>query len=212
MFDWLIPIIVNGPNTVAELAKRVWNMMSTFIAWLIGLFVLWVSAMVILFYACVHLSTGVAEYVIAVEGAVFRILYIRLPLSIANAAQAAAHYAETLFGQAVTLARSLLTQAVDLARTLFGQVLSYAQAQVAAIMGRIADIVRLLNATATRVFQLLTDPHALADWIAGVIIQAVFRWIVGNADALARWAFSVAIRGAVGAAALIEQVIVDVFM
>ena len=212
MFDWLIPIIANGPNTVADLSRRVLNMVNAFIAWLIGMFVRWVFAAVLLLYAFIHLATGVADYVIAVEGAVFRILYVRLPVALANAAQAAAHYAESLFSQAVGLARSLVSEAIALARSLVGQLTAYVLAEVANIAGRIADIVRLLNTVATRVSQLLTDPRALADWIAGAIVQAVFRWVVGNAEALARWGLSVAIRGAIGAAGLLEQVIVDVFM
>lgn len=212
MFDWLIPIIASKASSVQDLANKVWTAITNLKNVLVDLFVHWVWSVIYLMQAAGHLAGGVIEFLGAVRWKLDGILVVWLPNAIASALNTAEAYAGRLINDLRGYVDALVTNAIHLAQQLIGDLSAWARAQVASIVDTVNRVITLLNDVARRVYQLLTDPRALADWVAGNIVQAVFRWIVGNAESLARWGFSVAIRGAIGAAGLLEQVIVDLFM
>lgn len=212
MFDWLIPIIASRVTSVQDLANKVWTAITDLKNVLVDLFVHWVWSVIHLMQGVGHLAGGVLAFLGAVRWKLDGILVVWLPQAIARAINTAVSYTDRLIADVRGFVVAEINAAVSFARQLVNALAAWAQAQVASIVDHIGKIVALLNAVARLVAKLLTDPRAMADWIAGNIVQAVFRWIVGNAEAIARWGFSMAIRGAVGAAGLLEQIIVDVFM
>lgn len=212
MFDWIVPIIIGGAGSVRSLASATVEAFRKLIDLIFGTFARWASALWWFGIGVAGAYNGFIDFIAALGNWALVLLLYTLPNRIANAVNTARTYADIIAGSLRNLIRSTVDSVVTWVRGEIGKLSAWATAEFRVVIDNLDRAWRLLTATAARVAQLLTNPRALADWIAGFIIQATFRWLLGNAEALARWALAVAIRGAVGFAAVAERIIVDIFL
>jgi hypothetical protein len=213
--DW-VPVIVSwilaGASGLRSLATAVANAITAFWQNLVAMFMAWVKAFGNLMGAAGWLWSSFTVFVVSLVNWSRYMLLVRIPATLLAAEQYAESVGQAILNEAVDYARNWINYLYNLAYTLKTEVQSYVDTWLNWIRGQISDITTTLVDVARRVYALLTDPRALADWVAGEIIAAVFRWILGNAEALTRWAFARAITGALSGVAIVEQIIVDTFM
>lgn len=212
MFGWLGGWFARGWSGLDDLANAVRDAITNAINQLVGQFVAWVDAFWFLVTAFGYTGGGLLDFVGSMFSFGRRLIFIVIPAAAANALNSASRYAEWLVGQAVALVRQLVAVAVDTALRLAADVRQWAQGQITAILGYIQRISALLNTVAHLVLSLLTNPVALADFVAGSIVQAVYRWASGRAELLARWAFNGAVVGALRFVDVAERIIADLFL
>lgn len=212
MFDWLIPLFARNYKSLTELADTVRDAVKAAFDTVVGQFIRWAQSAGYMVNAAHYLYDGVVDYVIALRWFATRLIVLRVPLLIAQAVTGLADWAGQQLAALRELATGLFAQGIQVARQLIDALASWVTGQIFAIVDTLSRAVTLLADVARRVYTLLTDPRALADWIAGHIIQATFRWILGNAEMLARLALQWAIRGALFGAATIEQIITDIWL
>lgn len=212
MFDWIGRLFSRGYSGLVDLANDIRKAISDAVNSLLSIFVGWVQA-------GYHLLTGAANFVVALSSMIsalirfaLRVAVVYIPNAVASALNQAVAWTEHRIADVVAFVQQQVAQVVALARQLYDDLRAWTIGQVTNIIRYIHDIVTLLNDVANRVYALLTNPRALADWVAAELIGAVWRWVKGNADALVRLALTSAVSAAVSAASLIEQVIADVFL
>lgn len=212
MFDWLIPFFVKNYKGITDLANTVRDAIKTAMDMLVGQFVRWAQSAGFMVNAAHYLYDGVVDYVVALRWFAVRMVVLTIPLLISQAVTNVASWASRELAALRQLVNSLYTQALQVARQWVDALTAWTLGQLRVIIDTLNRAVTLLTDVARRVYALLTDPRALSDWIAGHIIQAVFRWILGNGEALARLALQWAIRGALFGAATLEQIITDIWL
>ena len=212
MFDWIVPWFARGWSGVTDLANAMRDALTRLVLSFVGVFLGWMreaayvaNAAIAVLYAFIRvwhsLGNALARLALVVLPNLAQYIFVITFRYIEQQATQAYHYAEHVVG--------LLRQEVS---GWVNNVVTWARGEIAKISSTISQIITLLNAVAGRVFALLTDPQALADWIAGHIVRSVWRWAQGNAEAFTR----LALRGAVGATLsavdVIERIIADVFL
>lgn len=212
MFDWLNGWFARGWAGLNDLASAVRQAILNAVNQLIAAFLTWVSTATYVAMAAVYAWQAIIRFTIALYQFGGRLIFVRLPTLAAKSLADAVDYTERRIGDVVNFIYARVAEVVNLVRQLVGDLRSWAVAQITNIIQYIHDIVTLLNYVAKRVIALLTNPDALADWVAGSIISAVYRWAVGRADTLARWAFNGAITGALKFVDIVERIIADVFL
>lgn len=212
MFEWLGSWFSRGWAGLNDLGNAVRDAITNAINQLIGQFVSWVDACWFLVTAFGYTGGGVIAFTVSLFNFGRRLFFVVLPAAAASALLQAERYAEWLVGQAVALARQLAIDAINTARQFASEVRQWAQAQMSSIIDYVNRVSTLLNTVAHLVLSLLTDPAALADWVAGSIVQAVYRWALGRAELLARWAFNGAVAGALRFVDVAERIIADLFL
>lgn len=212
MFGWLGSWFGRGWAGITDLANAVRDAIANALNQLIGQFVGWVNAARYFVMSCAYAWRGLVALVVSLANFARRVLFVAIPTAAANALNQASRYAEWLVGQAAQLAWILYSDALNFAIGLANDVRAWALAQLSAIIGRLNSVIVLLNTVARLVLALLTNPSTMADWIAGSIVQAVYRWALGRAELLARWAFNGAVTGALRFVDVAERIITDMFL
>lgn len=212
MFPWqliLSLLRISGVQSLFDGLKQAFDALTN---WLTSTFKRWVNA----FIHVVQMTEWAAGSILRLGQSVIA-MGLRLGLHYLPAlAQTAINDALTLARRELNAVRDLLAAAINdamnLARTLVNELRQAVVDGFNWFTGMIAGILDRLVAVERWVYNLLTHPRALADWISGEIVGAVYRWALGSAEALARWAFGLAVRGALASASLLERIIADIFM
>lgn len=212
MFDWLPGILAKQWGTLTTLAVTLVNAIKAVTDTFVSVFFRLVTAFGYvgrMAYWLFQAGEGLAGETIL---AFIRLGTVILPGLLARVLSQAVDFTRAVINDL----RNLLLAAINDVRNLASALISELRAQVVGWVNYLSAFAAktwdLLVAVANRVTQLLTDPRALADWLAGNIVQAVLKWAAGNATTLTRLFLQGAIRGAVGIAALLERVIADVFL
>lgn len=212
MFDWLGSWFSRGWAGLGDLAGAVRQAIANALGQLVSRFLTWQNAMVYTALSAAHAWQALIRFLIALSGFAGRLVFVRLPAIAVKVLADAAAFTERRIGDVVNFVQASVDNALNLTRQLYGDLRSWATAQLRSIIDTLSNVWTLLQTVAHRVFDLLTDPRALADWIAGHIVQAVYRWALGNAELLARWAFNGAVTGALRFADIAERIIADIFL
>lgn len=212
MVTWLVTLFTAGYGSLAQLANAVRQAFVDFFNGLVQIFVSWVNSAHHLVNAMQYTYGGAVDLLVSLMNLGRRIVTVYVPNLVNSALDAAHKYAEWIAGTVLSTARVLFREAVDAAQSLANSVYNFAYTQIHNLIDVVNNVIGLLNTVAKRVFALLTNPRALADWMAGEIVGAVYRWALGSAEALARLAFNLAVSGAIKFAGVLEHVISDVFM
>lgn len=212
MWDWLKGLFSRGYSGFVDFANDVRNAITNAIQILINQFVAWTTAGINLLNATGNLVSAILGFSGTLVNLLFRFALVYIPNAIASAVSQAFTWTEHRFADAVNFAQQRIAEVIAWAQQAYNDLRTWITGQVASIIAYIHDMAVLLNDVARRVYALLTNPRALADWVAGEIIGALWRWVVGNADTLARLVLGMAVSGALKLAGLLEQVIADVFL
>lgn len=211
-FDWLIPWFARRWSGISDLAAAVRDAIKQLVDTFVNAFIRWALAIAYDYTALVSLYSAGINYLAALRDYAAWLVLVRLPGLTAYAIATAVTWA----GQQIFLTWQRIDAVVIMLRNeasaAVRSIVDWARGQLAAAFDAISRLWTLATETAKWVFNLLTNPQALADWIAGHIVQAVWRWALGQSEALARWAFARAIHGALFLASLAEQLIVDIFL
>lgn len=211
--DALISALFGGAiASIRQLLDNVRTWVTTWWTFFVSLVARWLSA----FQACVNASIqlGFALFNFAEQ------LSLTLLWFLVNVVPAAMNQA---FNQAIFWAEARVRQAENLASRLVADLRHYADEVIAgvrnfllqAINAVIADVRTLWNRfldVERRVASLLTHPETLADWIAGVIVQAVVRWAVSNGAFLFTLFRRNAVKLGLGVASILETIITQTLM
>lgn len=212
MFDWITNLFARGYSGLTDLANDIRRAIANLANLFVGQFVAWVAAGVNLWNAVGNFSYGLVAMLLSMLGFVRRVALVYIPNATASAVNQAFTWTEKRIADAVRYTEQRVAEVTAWAAQAFNDLRTWATGQVAAILSYIHNIATLLNDVAKRVYALLTNPRALADWVAGELIGAIWRWATGNADALARLALGMAVSGALKLAGVLERVISDVFL
>lgn len=212
IFGWLGGLFGRGYSSLKDLANDIRNAITNAVNAFISVFVGWVSAGVDIVQSVFYAYGGFVQYLGALARFGGRILYGVVPALLAKAFDSAVSYVERRVTDVFNYVVQRVAEVIAWAQQAYNDLRTWAAGQVTSILAYIHDMVVLLNDVAKRVYALLTNPRALADWVAGEVIGALWRWAVGNADALARIALGMALSGAIKLAGVLEQVIADVFL
>jgi len=209
MGDWIRGIIGNIIGGAREIANAAVQAIVTFVDMLTATFARWLNAFGLMKDAAAAAATAALLVMVEVFVTAAWTVITKLPHAIAVAVDTVRSWAAALIRDLSNLVRGLVDAAIRLARQLVGDLQRLVTGWVNSIWDNLSKAVRLLNTVATRVFGLLTDPKALANWVAGAIVQAVFRWGVANATYLARLFLGGIMLATFKGAAVIEKVIAD---
>lgn len=212
MFDWLGGILQRAYSGLADLASEVRQALALLISTFVSQFIAWVDAAVYAAQAAYNLWAALVAMLVSLLKFGYRLMVVYLPNVALTAFTNSVSYVERRVADLINFIYARIAEVIALAQQLYLDLRSWAIGQVTAIWNRITQIVTLLDAIADRVIALLFDPRALADWVAGAIVGAVWRWTVGNASTLARIALASAVSSTVSLASLLEQIITDVFL
>lgn len=212
MFDWIVPLFARGWSGLTDLANTVRDALTRLALGFIGLFLGWMREAVYVANAAIGVLYASIRLWHSLGDALARLALVTLPNLATYIFTVAYHYIEAQAMQAYHYAEyvvGLLRQEVS---GWVNNAIAWTQNQLTRLTNTISQIITLLNATAGRVFALLTDPQALADWVGGHIVRSVWRWALGNAEVFTRLALGNAVSLALSAASVIERIIADVFL
>lgn len=212
MFSWLAGLFRNPLSGLTDLANQVRNAITNAVNSFIAEFVAWANAFRYLLGKGVWTFEEGYHFVRSFTGMMLRLALVWLPNQLYKVTVDAAHYAEYLAGVVQNIATALYNQAIAYAAQAVNALTSWVWGQLTAIVTALNHWIAVLADVAPRVYALLTDPRALADWIAGNIVQAIFRWALANAETLARLALAAIIPAMVTGASIIEQIITDIWL
>lgn len=212
MITWLVTLFVAGYGSLTQLANAVRQAFVDFFNTLVGIFVSWVNSAHHLVNAMQYTYGGAVDLLVSLMNLGRRIVLVYVPNLINSALDEAHKYAEWIAGTVLSEARNLFNQAVNLAQSLVNSVYNFAWTQITNLVNVVNNVINLLNTVARKVFALLTDPRALADWVAGEMIGALYRWALGAAEALTRLFFAMAVSGALKFASVVETILSDIFL
>jgi hypothetical protein len=212
MFDWLIPWFVRRWSGLTDLANATRDAIKTALDLLVAMFIRWALGIAYIFTSTYALYGAGINFLAALRDRLWLLLYYTLPNLAAHTLDQAVTYARGWINILWDKVVAAEQHAVQLAQWALGQAIDYARGWINYLYDWASRTWVLLSTVASKVFTLLTDPRALSDWVAGTIVQAVFRWALGNVNALSRLAFAWALRGALFTAGLLEQVIADLFL
>lgn len=212
MWDWIKRQFGRGFSGLADLANEIRNALTNLVNSFIATFVSWVSAALYLFQASVNFVVALSSLLVSLVNWALRATFVYFPRAVAQAVGDAFTWTEKRYADAIGWINRRIADVIAWAAQLYNDLRSWAVGQVAAIIDWIHNIATLLNDVAKRVYALLTNPRALADWVAGEIIGALYRWALGAAEALGRLFFRFAVSAAIKFADVVEQVIADIFL
>lgn len=211
-FSWLVGWFARRWSSISDLAAAVRDAVKQITDTFVAAFIRWALAVAYIYNSLVGLYSAGINFLAALRDWVLWMVLVHVP---ALAAWALAE-AVTWAGQQIYLTWQRIDAVIVMLRNeasaAVRSIVDWARGQFAAAFDAISRLWTLATETAKWVFNLLTNPEALADWIAGHIVQAVWRWMLSQSEALARWAFTRAIHGALFLAGLAEQLIADIFL
>jgi len=209
MWDWIgsflsgwLGIPITGSMLKDTITRIVNTFMSLFNGW-IG-WVGWFSNSFVLL-----VGKGWLLWVRIVDKIEYTLL-VRIPNAVEQAFLMATQWAATEVNAARDFLSQWISNVEQRAAQLFDNAVQTAFGWVSELRDFIVTLWTDFQTVKTRVVQLLTDPGALADWIAGAIIGAVGRWIVGNAAALGRYLLAHAITDTEWLASFLEDVVMRI--
>jgi hypothetical protein len=204
--------ILAGASGIRSLAQAVANAIQAFWNNLVAIFAAWVKAFQHLGAGAGWAWSSFTVLMLSIPNAVIWLLIVKIPGALQEAKNYAVTLGASIINQLVAYAETRLAWLYNLAQLWVNSLRSYVDTWLGWVRSKFVDVINLLNDVAKRVYALLTSPRVLADWVAGEIIAAVFRWALGNAEALARWAFARLLAATMAGASLAEHIIVDMFM
>jgi hypothetical protein len=139
------------------------------------------------------------------------LLLVKLPGLINYVLDTASRAVQYWFGRAIDFARGIVADLQRLTQSVIDWVWNQVQAFIRWAQHTIADIVSVLTWVRDQVYELLTDPAKLAEWLAGAMLAALGRYVVRNAGRLAQWAWPRFLPAVVQSARMAESILTQIF-
>ena len=155
-----------------------------------------------------YFYTQTAYHAYATYLALRQIIKTLIPVAAHNAQLNAERYTDNQVGSLRTALTTLITLAVKTLTALIGVISTALDGFQKFVLGKLGDIVTLLDKVATIVGALLTDPAKLALWLLHAMIAAIWQYIKDQQDAIAAWVGRNLLSLAVKSASMVEEWIV----
>jgi hypothetical protein len=210
MDNWLWGWLTSGISGLQSLANAVATAITTVWDTLTSTFGRWVQAFAYCYNAAWWAGTGAYRLGTATLAALVWVITNKIPHEIAKIADTIRRWVSVLVTGVENTLKALIDGAVRLARALVADLRKLVDAALATIRDTLGKTVTLLAQVAKLVLALLTRPENLATWVAGAIVQAVFRWARAHTDALVRMFLGSVVRATITGASAIERVIADI--
>ena len=210
MIDWIVSHVLGAARSIARLAQSVADAFSTLWGNLTAAFGRWAVYFVLLVDRTWRTAIAAGNFAVATGATFLWWAVTKLPHELAVLVNTVKAYAATLVNAAVKTVSHLVDLARAFAQSLVDTLHALLMAAINAVIADVRKAWTLLLATAKLVYAMLTNPVVLAEWLAGVIVQAVWRWGRAHMEALVRLALASALRVTIGAATVIERLIADI--
>lgn len=155
-----------------------------------------------------YFFTQTAYHAYATYLALRQIIKTYIPVASHNAEVNADRYTDSKVGTLQGVLTALITLAVKTLTALIGVVTTALQGFEKFTIGKLGDIIDLLNKVVAIVGALLTDPTKLAAWLLHAMIAAIWSYIKDQQDAIAAWVGRNLLTLAVKSASMVEEWIV----
>src|SRR5512138_1419941 len=210
MIDWIVNHVLGAARSIGRLAQSVADAFSTLWGNLTAAFGRWVIYFALLVDRTWRTAIAAGNFAVATGATFVWWAVTKLPHELASLVNTVKAYVATAIGVAVKTVSHLVDLARGFAQSLVDALRAVLTAAISAVTADLRKAWSLLLATAKLVYALLTNPAVMAEWIAGVIVQAVWRWGRAHMEALVRLALASALRVTIGAASVIERLIADI--
>jgi len=139
------------------------------------------------------------------------LVLVKIPSIVDSLVSAMWTLSQQFLDHAVAFTRDLFNQVTRWAQSLFDWIWGQVQAFAAWVHDTVNQIIAVLSWVRDKVYELLTDPAKLAEWLAGAMLTALGRYVVANAGRLARWAWPRLLPAVVQSARTAESILTQIF-
>lgn len=207
MEQWLRGLIDSAVGGLRGLIDAVWER----ITWVYNVFVTLGYALRDAWNVALqrirHFKRSIDNFALQIALTLYWIAWIRIPQEIGRLATDFTHWASQQIQAARNFARSIVDELTRWVVARLNDVRSFIDSVTRWVVTKFAEVTAAIKSIGTLVYQFLTDPSRLAEWILGALLAALWRHVDRNLDRIMLYMRERAIHHTMYFAARIESLL-----